>query len=141
MFSVRASNSWYNEMAIKAIEEIDGNEYIGDGVSKSKYLGILAPAQLSGGTKTLIYAMNNPEIVCPLGWLGNNCAPILAEISDKYDVTFTFAGSTFIFDASQKIHCMEKDIIVQGMTEYRRYIREEKLYEELKGGLAIGNFQ
>lgn len=116
-----ACKSWYNKYAIKAIEEIDGNRYIGDGVSESSVLGIISPDWLSGGTKTLIFSMNNPDVVCPLANLGDDCAHILNLISKEYDIVYTYIFSTFVFEKDQEIYCMETNKIVHGYEEYLTY--------------------
>ena len=120
-YPLYANKTWYNDLAIKAIEEIDGNRYIGDGVSESRVYGIIAPDWLSGGTKTLIYAMHNPDVLCPLANLGDNCAHLLNLISQEYDITFTYMFSLFMFEPTQKILCMETGNIVTGFDEYWNY--------------------
>ena len=122
--------SWFTPEAIKCITDIDGNEYIGDGVSKSKYLGILAPQQLSGGAKTLIYAMANPDEVVSLDHCGQNCAPVLNEISKTKDLTLTYSGSHFVFEDTQNIHCMEHDCMVVGMRAYYDYLLKYNLMDD-----------
>ena len=116
--------SWYNDMAIRAIEEIDTNRYIGDGTSESYIYGICSPGLLSGGTKMIIFAMNNPDVVCDLSWLGDNCAEVLAAASETYDMTFAFNDCFFQFAPNQKILCLEKNITVVGPVAYWNYLRE-----------------
>ena len=120
-FKIVSQRSWFNDLAAQAIEEIDGNRYIGDGVSESKVFGIIAPESLSGGVKTMIYAMNNPDSVCPLEWLGDNCSHMLKVMSDSYDMTFEHDDTPFIFQPDQKILCLETNEIVVGWEGYRQY--------------------
>lgn len=126
----RSNPSWFTPEAIKCITDIDGNEYIGDGVSKSKYLGILSPQQLSGGCKALIYAMANPDEVVLLDYCGQNCAHILNEISKTKDLTMAYSGSHFVFEDTQQIHCMEHDCNVVGMRGYYDYLLKYDLVND-----------
>ena len=119
-----AKKSWYNKYAIRAIEEIDGNRYIGDGVSESSVFGIIAPNMLSGGTKTLIFAMNNPDVICPLCNLGDNCANVLYLASKEYDMTFSGLYVYFDFHPQQEILCLETGEVVTGNDGYLEFLRK-----------------
>lgn len=124
--------SWYNDLAIEAIETIDGNRYIGDGVSESEYLGIIAPSQLSGGVKTLIYAMNNPNTVCPIEWLGDNCSKMLNKMSKEYDLQFTMSGYLFKFEADQQIFSPDVNKTFVGLKDYLRGVMDTDTYKNDK---------
>lgn len=123
-YMLNQRKSWYNDIAKRVIEDVDRNRYIGDGVSESHVYGICGPDFLSGGTKALIFAMNNPELTVDLGWLGDNCAVPLEYVSAAYDVSFAYNDCCFIFTDTQKIHCMELDRIVTGFMGYHDCLRE-----------------
>ena len=130
-------SSWFNPMAIRLIEEIDGNKYIANGVSDSPYLGIISPGELSGGIKTLIYAMNNPKVVCPLKWLGQNLSGIFEDISEEYDIRFLYCGSYFQFTETQKIYLPEFNKHITGESELWKFIEQEDLYDTVECGFKI----
>ena len=136
-FGLWCDAQWFNPMAVRLIEEIDGNKYIGNGVSDSPYLGIIAPAALSGGIKTLIYAMNNPATVCPLQWLGQNLSKILVELSNTYDVSFVYTGSCFLFENDQKIYLPEYNTSVTGNDEFEDFLARYDLYDTVASCFKI----
>ncbi len=79
-------------LAERIVKEIDKTEHIKDGVFNSPWLGIIPWEKLSSGAKGLILIMmsSNPELK-DIPWLfnsaiwGDNCIPLLAEMSFKYD--------------------------------------------------------
>ena len=97
------SKEWFrNEDVSQIITEIDGNTHKGDGVCYSPSLDkIIGINELSGGTKTLITALNNEGLWLPLYYLGQNCAYTLKWLSEKYNLYLIINGSDFIFADGQ----------------------------------------
>lgn len=62
-----------SEFATYCIEKIDGNKHVAGHNIISPYLGYISPAQLSGGTQTLLVAYNMKDLVVPLENIGDNC--------------------------------------------------------------------
>ena len=58
-----------------------------DDAIDSPVLGVIAPANLSGGVKTLILIDKIPEMVFNASNCGDNCAAWLLKIGSKQDVT------------------------------------------------------
>ena len=137
-FNLVKDKTWFNSMAVRLIEEIDGNRHIGDGVSESPVLGIISPGELSGSIKTIIYAMNNPDVICPLQWVGQNLSEILVDVSNAYDMSFVYNGSYFKFDAKQKMVFPEysTDVIV-GRDGFDAEVKRYDLYETINCGFEI----
>ena len=137
-FNLAKKPEWFNEMAIRLIEEIDGNKHIKDGVSDSPRLGVISPGELSGGIKTLIYAMNRPETVCPLQWLGQNMSDILVDVSNAYDVSFTYPGGHFKFSNDQKMILPEYgNCLLNGQSEFVEALKRFNLYEIIDRGFKV----
>ena len=131
-FNFAKDKTWFNSLAIRLIEEIDGNKHIGDGVSESPTLGVLSPGELSGGIKTLILSMNRPESICPLKWLGDNLSDILVDISNSYDISFNCVSSYFKFSPKQVMMFPEfGNEIVTGDNGFREFIDKHDLYEAI----------
>ena len=91
---ISAEEIFSNPDVDNAIHIIDGNETIAPGVYRSQELGIISWEQISGGAKgcALITVANDPRIP-NFNWEFNsgiwedNCLPVLAEFSHKYDFT------------------------------------------------------
>mgnify|MGYP003362780902 CR=1 FL=1 len=86
-----------NDWSKRAISEIDKSNHIQDHMIESPYLGIIPPVRLSGGVKTLITMKNyNKDEEGPIIFYGNNmgenCARLLAELSNGINITSDTVG-------------------------------------------------
>ena len=93
-----SSNDYYNNMVDenviltdfgrKVIKTIDGGEVIDKNVIVTKALGGISQEYLSGGTKSLLtlYSDQSDGINLDICCMGNNCFPLLAELSEMKDI-------------------------------------------------------
>ncbi len=81
---------WFDsDLAKEIIKGIDKSEYIGGECIKSPVLGMIPPSMLSGGCKSCLLLLNEPEhVVCGESF-GDNCFPWLSKIGEKHDITIT----------------------------------------------------
>ena len=63
-----------NPLAKEIIKKIDKAEVLSPQAVNSKALGVIPITQISGGTKTLLLMLNEPEKVFNASTCGNNCA-------------------------------------------------------------------
>lgn len=73
----------------KIIKQIDKADVLSAQAVDSHALGVIPVTKISGGAKTLLLVLNEPEKIFNVSTCGNNCAPLLLEIADtlKTDVT------------------------------------------------------
>lgn len=80
--------AWLDDPFVREmIRDVDKSEVLSNGAVESPYMGIIPPTSLSGGVKTLILILKEPEKVFNASNCGNNCAKWLLRIGDRMDVT------------------------------------------------------
>ena len=72
-------------LAKKIIKNIDKGEVLSPQAIDTKALGVIPVTQISGGTKTLLLMLNEPEKIYNASTCGNNCAKYILEIADFLD--------------------------------------------------------
>ena len=78
---------WFEtELARKMVEDIDHSNILSSECISSPVLGQIPPERLSGGVKTLLLILNEPDKIFNASACGDNCAKWLLEI-----------GKTFLF--------------------------------------------
>lgn len=98
-----ASNSIYNtsvyfkntyepewlesRLAKEIIKDIDKSEVLSGECISSPVLGQIPPERLSGGTKTLLLMLNEPDKIFNASTCGDNCAKWILEIGKQKDIT------------------------------------------------------
>ena len=81
-------DEWITDPLVKEmIRDVDHSEVIDSGVIDSPVLGKIPPLGLSGGVKTLILVLFEPEKVFNASTCGDNCAKWLLRIAEKEDRT------------------------------------------------------
>ena len=97
-------DSWFDDpLVLEAIADIDLNTtYYGRCRWESPALGVIGAEQLSGGVKTLLVAYYCDKI-CPIEYMGENCAKYLKILADKKDMYFSMGQYIFPFIEDQKI--------------------------------------
>lgn len=75
------------ELVKKMIKDVDDSEVLSGECIKSPVLGQIPPERLSGGVKTLILILNEPDKIFNASKCGDNCAKWLLEIGKIKDVT------------------------------------------------------
>ena len=76
-----------SELARKMIKDIDDSEVLSGECIKSPVLGQIPPERLSGGVKTLLLMLNEPDRIFNASTCGDNCAKWILEIGKQKDLT------------------------------------------------------
>ena len=76
-----------SELAKKMIQDVDDSEVLGGECIKSPDLGQIPPERLSGGVKTLLLMLNEPDRIFNASTCGDNCAKWILEIAKQKDLT------------------------------------------------------
>lgn len=76
-----------SELAKKMIQDVDDSEVLGGECIKSPVLGQIPPERLSGGVKTLLLMINEPDRIFNASTCGDNCAKWILEIAKQKDLT------------------------------------------------------
>ena len=79
---------WFEtDIAKKMIRDVDDSDVLSGECINSPVLGQIPPERLSGGVKTLLLILNEPDRVFNASTCGDNCAKWLLEIGKQKDVT------------------------------------------------------
>ena len=81
------------ELAKKMIKDIDDSEVLSGECINSPVLGQIPPERLSGGVKTLLLILNEPDRIFNASTCGDNCAKWILEIGRIKDVTINLRHS------------------------------------------------
>ena len=81
-------DAWIIDPFVKEmIRDVDHSEVIDSGVIDSPVLGKIPPVSLSGGVKTLILVLYEPNKIFNASTCGDNCAKWLLRIAGEEDRT------------------------------------------------------
>ena len=117
-FSNVFQKEWLDDPYVrKMIKGVDGSEVLGDYLIKSKALGLIAPAQLSGGVKTLILTYFLPEKIFNASTCGDNCARWFLDMSKKQDRTINLRHIMDFGDRKMNIQILNNGAEVHSMSE------------------------
>lgn len=75
------------DLAKAMIKDVDDSEVLSGACINSPVLGQIAPERLSGGVKTLLLMLNEPEQIFNASTCGDNCAKWILEIGKRMDLT------------------------------------------------------
>lgn len=108
-----------NDFAKKIIKKIDKAEVLSSQAVDSKALGVIPVTKLSGGTKTLLLMLNEPEKIYNASTCGNNCAPFILKIADfiNKDITINLHHIMDFGDHSFSIEILNNHTVVHNMKE------------------------
>lgn len=84
-FNNSYTEEWLDDWAKRVVWEIDSSELISDGLVQSPVLGPITIREISSGAKALITMNADTSVICNANSCGDNCAPLLAELSRKKD--------------------------------------------------------
>lgn len=91
-FDAVYDSTWLSsEWAKRIIKEIDKSEYISGEYIESPVFGGISPRDLSTGCKALLILLNEPDKIISGDRMGDNCYPLLLEMSKDKDYTITLA--------------------------------------------------
>ena len=117
------------ELAKKMIRDIDDSEVLSGECINSPVLGQIPPERLSGGVKTLLLILNEPDRI----FCGDNCAKWILEIGKLKDVTINLRhmmsfGKTAKFEikiqnGGEAVHSMKELIPIAN--KYLNEMRQE----------------
>ena len=119
------------ELAKQMIKDVDGSDVVSGECINSSVLGQIPPERLSGGLKTLLLILNEPDRIFNASTCGNNCAKWILEIGKQQDVTINLRhmmsfGKDTQFDikiknGNEMVHSMRELIPIAS-----RYLNEMK---------------
>lgn len=79
---------WFeSELAKQMILDIDKSEVRSGECIQSPVLGQIPPERLSGGVKTLLLMLNEPDKIFNASTCGDNCSKWILQIANEQDLT------------------------------------------------------
>lgn len=123
---------WFeSELAKKMIKDVDDSDVLSGECINSPVLGQIPPERLSGGVKTLLLMLNEPDKIFNASTCGDNCAKWILEIGKMKDLTINLRHMmSFGHDAEFEIRIENGGEIVHSMRELilvaSRYLNEIK---------------
>lgn len=123
---------WFEaKLAKQIVREVDDSEVLSSECIQSPVLGQIPPERLSGGVKTLLLILNEPEKIFNASTCGDNCAKWILEIGKREDVTINLRhmmdfGKDTVFEIKIKnggeiVHSMKELIPIAS-----KYLNEMK---------------
>nr|WP_308657767.1 DUF4869 domain-containing protein [uncultured Agathobacter sp.] len=107
-----------SDLAKKIIKDVDDSEVLGGECIQSPILGQIPPERLSGGVKTLLLILNNPDKVFNASTCGDNCAKWILEIAKIKDITINLRHMmNFGIDSCFNIKVQNGGEVVHSMRE------------------------
>ena len=100
------------------IEDVDHSKVIDSGVIDSPILGKIPPLNLSGGVKTLILVLFEPDKVFNASTCGDNCAKWLLKIASTEDRTINLRHIMDFGEEPFELRILNTGDIVHTMTEF-----------------------
>lgn len=120
-----------SELAKKMIKDVDDSDVLSGECINSPVLGQIPPERLSGGVKTLLLMLNEPDKIFNASTCGDNCAKWILEIGKQQDLTINLRhmmsfehGTEFeirIANGGEIVHSMRELIPVAS-----KYLNEMK---------------
>ncbi len=111
-------DSWItNAFAKEMILDVDKSTVLGNAVIDSPVLGKISPLALSGGVKTLILVLNEPDKVFNASTCGDNCAKWLLKIAEDKNIVINLRHLMDFGPGKFKVKLLNTDQIVTSMEE------------------------
>ena len=111
-------DEWITDTLVKEmIMDVDHSVVLDSGVIDSPVLGKIPPLSLSGGVKTLILVLFEPEKVFNASTCGDNCAKWLLKIADEEDRTVNLRHIMDFGEDPFEIRILNTGDVVHSMTE------------------------
>lgn len=112
-------DEWITDPLVKEmIRDVDKSEVLYSGVIDSPILGKIPPLSLSGGVKTLILVLFEPERVFNASTCGDNCAKWLLKIAETEDRTINLRHIMDFGKGSFSIRILNTGDVVHSMREF-----------------------
>ena len=107
-----------SELAKKMIKDVDNSDVLSGECINSPVLGQILPERLSGGVKTLLLMLNEPDKIFNASTCGDNCAKWILEIAKQKDLTINLRHMmSFGRDTAFEIRVENGGEIVHSMRE------------------------
>lgn len=107
-----------SELAKRMIKDVDDSEVLSGECINSPVLGQIPPERLSGGVKTLLLILNEPNRIFNASTCGDNCSKWLLKIGETRDVTINLRHMlSFGKDIKFEIKVQNGGEIVHSMKE------------------------
>ena len=123
---------WFeSDLAKKIVKDIDNSDVLSGECINSPVLGQIPPERLSGGVKTLLLMLNEPDKKFNASTCGDNCAKWILEIGKQKDLTINLRHMMgFGKDTEFEIRIQNGGEVVHSMKELipiaHRYLNEMK---------------
>ena len=123
---------WFeSDLANKIVKDIDNSDVLSGECINSPVLGQIPPERLSGGVKTLLLMLNEPDKIFNTSTCGDNCAKWILEIGKQKDLTINLRHMMgFGKDTEFEIRIQNGGEVVHSMKELipiaHRYLNEMK---------------
>lgn len=109
---------WLDDPVVrKMILDVDNSVVLSSGAIDSPVMGIIPPTSLSGGVKTLILILKEPEKVFNASNCGDNCASWLLRMGNDRDVTINLRHIMDFGDEPFEIYVLNDNVVVTDMME------------------------
>ena len=120
-----------SDLAKKIVKDIDNSDVLSGECINSPVLGQIPPERLSGGVKTLLLMLNEPDKIFNASTCGDNCAKWILEIGKQKDLTINLRHMMgFGKDTEFEIRIQNGGEVVHSMKELipiaHRYLNEMK---------------
>lgn len=122
-----------SELARKMIKDVDDSVVVSGECINSPVLGQIPPERLSGGVKTLLLMLNEPDKIFNASTCGDNCAKWILEIGKRQDLTINLRhmmsfGKDTVFDikiknGGESVHSMKE--LVPIANQYLNEMKQE----------------
>lgn len=110
--------AWLEDPLVKQmILDVDRSTVLSSGAVESPVMGIIPPTSLSGGVKTLILILKEPEKVFNASNCGDNCASWLLRMGEDHDVTINLRHIMEFGNDRFDICVLNDHIVVHDMDE------------------------
>jgi len=111
-------NEWItSEIAKSIIKDIDKSDVINAECIKSPVLGQIPPTKLSGGTKTLLLMINEPDRIFNASTCGDNCVKWILKIAKNKDITINLRHIMDFGNSDLEITILNNNSVVHNMKE------------------------
>ena len=107
-----------SELAKKMIQDVDDSEVLGGECIKSPVLGQIPPERLSGGVKTLLLMLNEPDRIFNASTCGDNCAKWILKLGEQKDLTINLRHVMRFGKDPFEILILNTGTIVRNMSEF-----------------------
>lgn len=107
-----------SDLAKKIIKDVDDSEVLSGECINSPVLGQIPPERLSGGVKTLLLMLNEPDKIFNASTCGDNCAKWMLEIGKQQDIVINVRHMlSFGKDRAFEVKVKNGNEIVHSMEE------------------------